>query len=150
MRNLHEDYTTAKAISAAYFTAKTANDQAGIEAARAARKALNEAVRAEGTEYKRIFGFYESAKERGNELIDLDDDFDELVRAEKVPAMMAAFKKYGIEAFTFTSTWSNSVETAWLIAQNGYNPTGMVEINGRYTDFEGGYEKVHGYLFRKA
>lgn len=57
-------------------------------------------------------------------------------------------KAYGIEKFTFSSSWSSAVETAWLFTQNGCRLERIVEINGSHKAFMSDeYEKAHGYLF---
>ena len=68
---------------------------------------------------------------------------------EEVSELVARMKDYGIEAFTFSSTWSSAVETAWLFQQAGCTLAGLVEINSQYKAFMSNeYEKVHGYLFK--
>ena len=84
------------------------------------------------------------AQERGNAYIDLNDT----IWDDQVPALIGNLREYGIEKFTFSSTWSSAVETAWLFTQNGCRLEGLVEINGRHKAFMSDeYEKAHGYLF---
>lgn len=144
MRNLHNDYLASEANHTAYEAAEKTNDEAGIEAARESQRSLLEQIHSEGPDYERIFSLYESARERGNDLIDLDD----CIWDDKVPGLIEALRTYGIERFTFSSTWSSAVETAWLFLQNGCRLEGLIEINSRHKAFlSDEYEKVHGYLF---
>jgi hypothetical protein len=62
--------------------------------------------------------------------------------------MIESLKALGIEKFTFSSTWSSSVEVAWLFTQNGCTLEGLVEINGKCKQtFSDDFEKAHGFLF---
>ena len=128
----------------AYHEADARNDEAGRQAARDAHKAWGEAIDAKGQDYANLYRLYEEAQERGNELIDIS----EVVWDNKVEALIASFRAYGIERFTFSSGWSDAVETAWLFTRQGCRLEGLVEINGRCKDFMSDeYEKKHGYLF---
>ena len=128
----------------AYHEAKDRNDEAGMQAVRDAHNALLESIKAKGQDYANLYDLYEDAHDRGNELIDLND----VVWDDKVEALIASFREYGIERFTFSSGWSSAVETAWLFTQQGCKLEGLVEINGRCKAFmSDDYEKKHGYLF---
>ena len=127
-----------------YHEAEDRNDEAGMQAARDAHKAWSEAIDAKGQDYANLYHLYEDAQDGGNELIDIS----EVVWDEKVEALIASFRKYGIERFTFSSGWSSAVETAWLFIQQGCKLEGLIEINGRCKAFmSNDYEKKHGYLF---
>lgn len=53
------------------------------------------------------------------------------------------------EAFTFSSTWSSAVETAWLFQKAGCTLAGLIEINSQHKAIMSDeYEKAHGYLFK--
>ena len=92
--------------------------------------------------YKReqeLLARYRKAKEAGDEAGMQD---------AKIPVYIETLKKLGFKNFTFSSTWSSAVETAWIFTQNGCSLKGLIEINSPYKDFMGeGYEKAHGYLF---
>lgn len=84
-------------------------------------------------------------KDCGNEYIDLNDT----IRDDAVEGLVACMKEYGIEAFTFSSTWSSAVETAWLFQKAGCTLAGLIEINSQHKAFMSDeYEKAHGYLFK--
>ena len=68
---------------------------------------------------------------------------------EGCKALVACMKECGIEAFTFSSTWSSAVETAWLFQKAGCILAGLIEINSQHKAFMSDeYEKAHGYLFK--
>ena len=71
-----------------------------------------------------------------------------MIRDEDVPNMIKTLRALGFRKFTFSSSWSSAVETAWLFTKNGCLLEGMVEINSKHKDFETDeYEKIHAYLF---
>ena len=128
----------------AYHEAEARGDEAGMQAARDAHKALEADIEAKGKDYAYLYSLYEDARERGNELIDLSD----VIWDDKVEALIASFRACGIERFTFSSSWSSAVETAWLFTKQGCRLEGLVEINGHCKAFMSSeYEKKHGYLF---
>ena len=93
----------------------------------------------------RIWRAYETAKDCGNEYIDLNDTISD----DAVEELVACMREYGNEAFTFSSTWSSAVETAWLFQKAGCRLAGLIEINSHYKAFiSDKYEKAHGYLFK--
>lgn len=139
-----EEYARHLEILSKYQSAKSAGDEAGIEAARAAHLALNDDIEAKGAVYARLYARYESAQERGNAFIDCG----EVIWDKDVASFVASLREYGIEKFVFSSTWSSAVETAWLLQQNGCRLEGLIEINGGLKRFcSDEYEKIHGYLF---
>lgn len=94
---------------------------------------------------KRIWSAYETAKDCGNEYLDLNDT----IRDDEVEGLVACMKEYGIQAFTFSSTWSSAVETAWLFQKAGCTLAGLIEINSQHKAIMSDeYEKAHGYLFK--
>ena len=139
-----QDYAAYQTIAQRYEAAKAQNDEAGKTAARAEYKAWGEAVDAKGEGYANIYRLYAEAQERGNEFIDLHDT----IWDKNVPVLIASLREHGIEKFTFSSTWSSAVETAWLFTKEGCKLEGLVEINSQHKDiFTGEREKAHGYLF---
>lgn len=141
MKNLAEAFDKEQEIRRQYNEAK---DEAGKEAARAAHKVWEDSVAENGADFWSVYRLYSDAKERGNEYIDLRD----CIWDKDVPALISNLRAQGIERFTFSSTWSSAVETAWLFQQNGCTLEGLVEINGQCRGcFTDEYEKVHGYLF---
>lgn len=101
----------------------------------AAYKKLSEKIDAEGEEYKAVYTRYCDAMERGNEYIDIDNNFNFGSGASHVSQMIDAFRKYGIEKFTFSSGWSDAMETAWQFEKNGCRAIGMMEINSMHKLF---------------
>lgn len=142
--NFAEEYAQELAIKAQYKEAEKAGSEEGKETARKAYQELEEQIAARGNTYARIYRLYSEAKERGNEYIDLNDTIWE----DKVKPLIDSLREYGIEKFTFSSTWSSAVEIAWLFTQNGCRLEGLVEINSQYKETWGSeYKKAHGYLF---
>ena len=131
-------------IRQAYDNAVEQNDEAGKKAAREAHHQWTDKVNAEGEDFWKVYRLFESAQERGNEHIDLH----EVIWDKDVPALIDNLRKVGIQKFTFSSTWSSTVETAWLFLQNGCKLEGMAEINGTSKAFMSEeYERVPAYVF---
>jgi len=142
--NFAEEYAREAAIKAQYHEAETAGNAEGQEAARNAYQELEQQINAKGDSYARLYQLYSEARERGNEYIDLSDT----IWDKQVKPLVGSLREYGVEKFTFSSTWSSAVETAWLFTQNGCRLEGLLEINSRHKAFMSGeYEKAHGYLF---
>lgn len=137
-------YEQQREIERAYDVADEQNDEAGKVAAREAYHAWKDRAIAEGEDFWRVLQMYQDARKRGNEHIDLHDN----IWDKDVPALIERLRKAGIERFTFSSTWSSTVETAWLFLQNGCKLEGMAEINGTTTAFMSDeYERVPAYVF---
>lgn len=137
-------YEQQREIERAYDVADEQNDEAGKVAAREAYHAWKDRAIAEGEDFWRVLQMYQDARKRGNEYIDLHDN----IWDKDVPALIERLRKAGIEMFTFSSTWSSTVETAWLFLQNGCKLEGMAEINGTTTAFMSDeYERVPAYVF---
>ncbi len=140
-----EDWEKMKELRKACHTAEESGDKAAQEKARSAYRKLREAIEEKGESYCRLYRAYKDAMERGNEAI----DFNEAIWDKEVEGLVASLREYGIETFTFSSTWSSAVKTAWLFKENGCSLEGLVEINGTSLDESGnGYEKEPAYLFR--
>ncbi len=122
-----------------------AADEAGQDAARAIYKQATESLEGLSQTELRIWRDYEISKDCGNKYLDINDT----VSGEAVEDLIACMREYGIEAFTFSSTWSSAVETAWLFQKAGCSLEGLIEINSQHKAFMSDeYEKAHGYLFR--
>lgn len=143
MMNIFEEaYRGIQEAKRAYAAATNTAEQ---DAARAIYKQATAKLDSLSSIEQRIWNAYETAKDRGNEYIDLNDT----IRDDAVAGLVACMKKYGIEAFTFSSTWSSAVETAWLFQKAGCTLAGLIEINSQHKAFmSDDYEKVHGYLFK--
>lgn len=140
--NFAEEYNSCEAFKSAYDTAES---EEAKETIRAGVRYLMDSIDAKGTIYASAYRLYAEARERGNEYIDLN----EVIWDRNVTGLIDGFRELGIERFTFSSTWSGAVETAWLFLQAGCALEGLVEINGPHKAFMSEeYEKVHGYLFR--
>ena len=143
MMNIFEEaYNKIQEAKKAY---AAATNEAEQDAARALYKQVTTKLDGLSSTEQRIGRAYETAKDCGNEYIDLND----AIRDEAVEGLVACMKEYGIEAFTFSSTWSSAVETAWLFQKAGCTLAGLLEINSQHKAFMSDeYEKVHGYLFK--
>ena len=137
-----EAYRGIQEAKKAYAAATNTAEQ---DAARAIYKQATAKLDGLSSIEQRIWNAYETAKDCGNEYIDLNDT----IRDDAVEGLVACMKEYGIEAFTFSSTWSSAVETAWLFQKAGCTLAGLIEINSQHKAFmSDDYEKVHGYLFK--
>ena len=143
MMNIFEEaYRGIQEAKKAYATATNTAEQ---DAARAIYKQTTAKIGGLSSTEQRIWSAYETTKDCGNEYIDLNDT----IRDDEVEGLMACMKKCGIEAFTFSSTWSSAVETAWLFQKAGCTLAGLIEINSQHKAFMSDeYEKAHGYLFK--
>ena len=140
-------YAEDKRIETAYDLADRNNDEAGKAAARTAHRELEASLTAAGKAYRTAYLFYADAQRRGNELIDISKPITNTEAADLVNLL----RENGIEAFTFSSTWSSAVETAWAFQQNGCRLEGMAEINGDCRNsFTGDFDRVHAFIFRIA
>jgi len=138
------EYAESIKIRDQYQQAKASGNEAGVEAAKAARNQFVLNMMQKGEQYNSLYRQYASAQERGNAYIDCDT----VIWDKDVEGFLSGLRKYGIEKFTFSSRWSSAVETAWLFQKNGCKLEGLVEINGVSKCFGSDeYEKIHGYLF---
>lgn len=144
--NFAEEYAWSKRIHDAYDQAEEANDQEGKARARAEYKEQFVPYMTEkGDAYWRLYELYARAKDVGNEYI----DFNDVIWDKDVPAKIESLREHGIERFTFSSTWSSSVEIAWLFLQNGCELEGMTEINSQHKKiFTEEYERIPAYIFK--
>ena len=141
--NIFEE--TYKEIQAAKKAYETATNEAEQDAASTLYKKATEKLESLGNTELQIWRAYETARDCGNKYLDLSDP----VSDETVPSLISCMREYGIEAFTFSSTWSSAVETAWLFQKAGCTLAGLIEINSQHKDFRSGeYKKAHGYLFK--
>ena len=143
MMNIFEEaYRGIQEAKKAY---AVATSEAEKDAARAIYKQGTAKLDGLSSTEKRIWSAYETAKDCGNEYLDLNDT----IRDDEVEDLVACMKEYGITAFTFSSTWSSAVETAWLFQKAGCTLAGLIEINSQHKAFMSDeYEKAHGYLFK--
>ncbi len=143
MKNIFEE--TYKGIQEAKKAYEAASDKEGQEAARALYRQATESLDGLSKTEMKIWNYYEAAKDCGNKYIDIND----IIYDSEVETLVACMKELGIEAFTFSSTWSSAVETAWLFQKAGCALAGLIEIHNQYKAFgTDEYEKAHGYLFK--
>ena len=122
--------------------AEKAKDEKGMEACREGYEELLQEVRAEGEDFGNMMRLYSEMKKRGNERLDLSGTCRDPERIIRV------FREFGVTEFTFSSTWSNSMETAWAFTKMGCSLKGMVEIYSDNKKFMGNeYEKGPAFLF---
>lgn len=143
MTNVFEEaYIKAQEAKKAFNAATTDNEK---NEARALYKEAGAKIEALGEIACRIYREYEKSKDSGNEHLDIS----EVVWDKDVKSLISTMRENGIEHFTFSSTWSGAVETAWLFQQNGCKLEGLIEINSHFTKWDSDeHEKAHGYLFR--
>lgn len=116
----------------------------GKEGVRTSVRNIQNQIQEEGQTFVRIFNQYETARDNGNK----DLDLSEAIWDKDVPGIMECLKKNGIKQFTYSSTWSGAVETAWLLTENGCQLKGMQIINSTYDRFEEKQETKPAYVFR--
>ena len=142
-KNIFEE--AYKGIQEAKKAYEAAASKEGQDAARELYKKATAKLDSLSTVEQRIWRAYETSKDCGNVYLDINDT----VSDEAVEDLIACMRDCGIEAFTFSSTWSSAVETAWLFQKAGCRLAGLIEINSRYKAFMSDeYEKAHGYLFK--
>lgn len=142
MNNFENFYNRIKDAKNAYDAARTEDEK---NAARSAYKAVWDELKGLGNAACRLFNEYEVSRDSGNDYLDIS----EVVWDNEAAKLIEAMRQNGIDRFTFSSTWSSAVETAWLFLQNGCKLEGLIEINSRYTGWNSDeHEKAHGYLFR--
>lgn len=128
-----------------YNNAKEKNSDEGMRIARENHAALTAEIEAQGKSYAKVYRLYEEARDRGNEYIDIKEA-NEYTDEAKLIEML---RECGIERFTFSSTWSSAVKSAWEFTQNGCTLEGITEINSQYKAFMSDeYEKAPAYVFK--
>ncbi len=141
-KNIFETaYAQVQELKKAY---DAASDEAGKEKIRAGHADLMKRIEEMGTAACRIWREYETARDNGNTHLDIS----EVVWDKDVEELISCMRENGISEFTFSSTWSSAVETAWLFTQNGCKLCGLAEVNGSVSYLTGEREKKHGYLFK--
>lgn len=142
MKEFEKDYAEYEKIKKEF---DSAGDGQAEDLARLHYKEWSEGITAKGKDYAVFFRFYQDAREDGNEYIDLHDT----LRDEMVGGLVASFRKYGVEKFTFSSTWYSAVKTAWLFTRCGCRTEGMMEVNSSYTKpLSSEREKIPAFVFR--
>ena len=143
MKNIFEE--AYKGIQEAKKSYEAASDKEGQEAAKALYRQATVSLDGLSKTEMKIWNYYEASTDCGNEYIDIND----IIYDSEVETLVACMKELGIDAFTFSSTWSSAVETAWLFQKAGCTLAGLIEIHNQYKAFgTDEYEKAHGYLFK--
>ena len=142
MNTFEHFYNRIKNAKASIDASSTSEER---DSAKAAYRDICKEINSWGILFGRIFREYENSRDNGNDILDIE----ELVDDKDVKSLVGIMKEHGIKQFTFSSTWSSSVETAWLFQESGCKLEGIVELNGRIIGWGSTeHEKRHGYLFR--
>lgn len=125
-----------------FHEAEKVNDEKGMEVCREGYERLLQEVRVEGEDFGNMMRLYSEMKKRGNERLDLSGTCRDPERIIRV------FREFGVTEFTFSSNWTNAMDTAWAFTKMGCNLKGMVEIYSDNKKFMGNeYEKGPAFLF---
>ena len=145
MKNTFEAaYQQELKIRNAYDEAEAAGSEEGKEAARAAIHELWDSIEAKGKAYNRIYREYKNSRDKENDHLDLND----VIWDRDVESLITCIRENGIERFTFSSSWSSAIETAWLFQENGCKLESLIQSNGDEDTWnEGQYKKAPAYLF---
>ena len=143
MTNIFEQtYNKVQNAKKAFHVAVT---DAEKEEARSLYKVAGAEVTAMGEIACHIYREYENSRDSGNEHLDIS----EVVWDKDVESLIPCLRENGIERFTFSSTRSSAVETAWKFQPHDCKLEVLIEINSHYTKWDSDeHEKAHGYLFR--
>ena len=142
--SFEKNYAREQEIRRMHDAAQTQGSREGMSDAVDAYQSFRNSIMAEGDIYARIYRLYSQARDRGNRYVDISDDTD----AESAGKMADAFRRHGIEKFTYSSCWSGAARAAWQFIQHGCILEGMLEINGPHTEIGSDrHEKVYGYVF---
>ena len=99
-------------------------------------------ARENGTRYSEIginstFGAaYFYSLEAGNDLI----NFDEVIWDHDIDEILENCRRFGIEGFTISSTFSSLITTIAELQKRGCKLEGLIEINSRFDDWKAGLE----------
>lgn len=97
----------------------------------------------ESWEYS-LFNKYCDAKNRQNQYI----DFDNCPSTDKIRELVECMRELEVLHITISSEWSGLVEELWEFCQAGCVIEGMVEINDRYPNSHGVYDKKPAFLLK--
>ena len=138
------DYMFEQSLLSQYKPAEDYDDTDALEETRATHNDHMVEIECRGRMYCRLYREYELSRDSGNELLDIND----VVWDKDVEELINCMRENGIRRFTFSSTWSGAVETAWLFQKNGCRLIGLAEINSRTKKIlSDEHEKAHGYVF---
>lgn len=112
-----------------------------------ARRLLNETIsEIESLDFYTVHIWYEYKKARdcGNSRLNLS----EIIWEHQVSKIVACMKANEIKEFTFSATYTEAIQTAWLFQQEGCVLEGMVKVFSTYTDANGEHTEVPALLFK--
>lgn len=114
-------------------------------APRSVKETLEDAFysKLEGWKYP-LFNKYYDAQGRQNQYI----DFDNCPSAEEIWEIVACMRKLEVLHITISSEWSDLVGDIWEFCRAGCSIEGMVEINDRYPNRRGDYDKKPAFLLK--
>lgn len=142
MKKIAKFYERNLDLEKRFHEAEKANDEKGMDVCREGYQELLQEIRAEGENFSNMMRFYSEMKRRGNKLLDVSGSYTEPER------IIQMFKEFGVTEFTFSSNWTNAMDTAWAFTKMGGTLKGMVEI---YSDnkklMSNEYEKGPAFLF---
>lgn len=125
MTELERYYERYEKITKKYDKAYDVRDDKGLEEARVAYQELSSEIDSHGKIYAFIFERYRTSRERGNTLLDIDDN-----AGNQVKEMVEVLKKIGVQKFTFSSGWTDATTIAWKFVQEGCTIAGMTLVYG--------------------
>ena len=136
------EYITLEEIREHYEKAKSESER--DDARKSYRKFDSAMAIDKGATYRNLFWKYVHSRDVGNDYI----DFDYTISEDKADCIINELKNAGIEKFTFSATWSDALDTAWIIQKHGCRLERVVEINGQHKEFETDkYERIYALLF---
>ena len=130
------------ALQVKFDAAEKFRDAKTMNACQDAYQNLLQEVRAEGETFGEMMRLYSDMKIRGNSRLDLSGTYRE---PEKI---IQVFRAFGVEEFTFSSTWSSSIQVAWEFTHLGCKMKGLEQIAGSNRKWGSDeYEKVPALVF---
>ena len=122
MEMLERFYERHEELERKFDAAEKAGDTKAMDACQDSHQNLLQEVRVEGEAFGDMMRLYSEMKQRGNKLLDVSGSYTEPER------IIQMFKEFGVTEFTFSSNWTNAMDTAWAFTKMGCNLKGMVEI----------------------
>ena len=142
MEMLERFYQRHEELERKFDAAEKAGDTKAMDACQDSHQNLLQEVRVEGEAFGDMMRLYSDMKKHGNSHLDLSGTYRE---PEKI---LKTFREFGVTEFTFSSSWSSSIQVAWAFTQMGCTLKGMIEIYGSGRKFMSKeYEKVPAFLF---
>ena len=81
----------------------------------------------ETLDFYEVYRAYREAAEDGNEFL----NFDSVFNSEKVNSYVRIMKENGIKHFTYSSTWTDSIQCVWYFEQAGAQLEKVTQIQYR-------------------